>query len=229
MWLSGAVWCDMDDVATVAAEISQRIAAGAFPDGRLPTERELAAQFNISRSSVRKALDTVEREGRIVRSVGRGTFVASTVPANFDTEELGDISPADLNVARLLIEPAIAEHAALHATAADLQEIERCLIRCENANDAEAFDFWDANLHMAIARATHSQFIVLVYTAVQQVRNSASWNRVKHFAITPDRLTITRTDHRAIVEHILKRDGIGARLAMQRHLDQVGRYIANRD
>src|SRR5271170_6560946 len=119
-----------EDVEAVAAELSQRIAAGDFlPEGRLPTERELAAHYNLPRSSVRKALSAVEKEGFIVRSVGRGTFVAPSLPISFADQDLGDISPADLNVARLLFEPAVAEHAASHATAADLAEIEKCMLQ----------------------------------------------------------------------------------------------------
>ena len=221
----------MEDIETVvAAELSQRITDGdLLPEGRLPTERELATQYKIPRSGVRKALALLEREGLIVRTVGRGTFVASSVPATFSENELSDISPADLNVARLLFEPSVAAHAAVHATAADLAEIEKCMLQCEKAKDAQAFDIWDANLHMAIARATHSNFVAVMFRALHQVRLSAGWNQVKHFAITPERLKVTTAAHRAIVENILRRDGMAAQAAMASHIEQIGRYIANRD
>jgi DNA-binding FadR family transcriptional regulator len=220
----------MEEFEAVAAELSQRISAGTFfPKGRLPTERELAVEFKIPRSSVRKALTSIEREGLIVRSVGRGTFVASSLPPAFEEDHLSDISPADLNVARLLIEPSVTEHAAVHATAADLAEIERCMLECENAKDARAFDFWDANLHIAIAKATHSSFIGLTFKALHQVRRSPGWSQVKQFAVTSERLQVTMAAHRAIVGSILRRDAAAARRAMVSHIEQIGRYIANRD
>ena len=220
----------MEDFEAVAAELSQRIVDGAFlPEGRLPTERELAVEYKIPRSSVRKALASIEREGKIVRSVGRGTFVASSLPPAFEEKDLADISPADLFIARLLIEPAVAEHAALHATAADLVEIEKCMLECEGAKDIQSVDFWDANLHTAIAKATHSRFIALTFKALNQVRQSAVWSQVKHFAVTPERFQVTIAAHRLIVSSILRRDAAAARRAMESHIEQIGRYIGNRD
>jgi DNA-binding GntR family transcriptional regulator len=70
----------MEDFEAVAAELSQRISAGTFfPEGRLPTERDLAVEFKVPRSGVRKARAAIEREGLIARSVGRGTFLSRSL------------------------------------------------------------------------------------------------------------------------------------------------------
>lgn len=58
--------------------LRQHILEGRLPPGAiLATERDLQEQYDVSRSTVRQALATLEREGLIVRERGRGTRVAS--------------------------------------------------------------------------------------------------------------------------------------------------------
>ena len=53
----------------------QRITGGSFPDGSpMPGEDELAAGFGVSRVTIRKAIERLEREGLVLRQRGRGTF-----------------------------------------------------------------------------------------------------------------------------------------------------------
>jgi GntR family transcriptional regulator len=53
------------------------------PDDALPPERDLAADYEISRITVRKALDGLVHEGLLIRRQGAGTFVASRVEKQF--------------------------------------------------------------------------------------------------------------------------------------------------
>jgi GntR family transcriptional regulator len=53
------------------------------PDDALPAERDLAADFNVSRITVRKAIDGLVNEGMLVRRQGSGTFVCARVEKNF--------------------------------------------------------------------------------------------------------------------------------------------------
>jgi GntR family transcriptional regulator len=64
---------------TVAQRIHELISGGTLgEDGRLPTERELAMQLGVSRTTVRQVLDRLEHEGALYRRRGRsgGTFVS---------------------------------------------------------------------------------------------------------------------------------------------------------
>src|SRR5258706_15591083 len=56
-----------------------RIQSGEFqPASAIPTERELSEEYGVSRITVIKALDMLERDGVVVRHQGRGSFVASS-------------------------------------------------------------------------------------------------------------------------------------------------------
>jgi GntR family transcriptional regulator len=60
------------------AAIEDRVLSGEWlPGTQVPSERELCEQYEISRITVRQALSALVMEGRLVRTQGRGTFVAS--------------------------------------------------------------------------------------------------------------------------------------------------------
>ena len=56
--------------------LAERITEGRYRDG-FPGDHELAAEFSVSRGTVRQALDRLARSGLIVRQQGRGSFVAA--------------------------------------------------------------------------------------------------------------------------------------------------------
>jgi DNA-binding GntR family transcriptional regulator len=65
--------------AQVSDVIRARIVSGEWPARyRLPSEPELAAEFGISRGTLRRAISTLIREGLLVQARGRGTFVTAT-------------------------------------------------------------------------------------------------------------------------------------------------------
>ena len=58
-------------------QIKKDIEAGVWSVGdRIPSERELALEFNVSRMTLRQAVQTLVEEGILERQVGAGTFVA---------------------------------------------------------------------------------------------------------------------------------------------------------
>lgn len=225
-----------DVVDTLTAEITGSIESGQLQAGdRLPTERDLATRYKASRAVVRRALESLERNGQIIRHVGRGTFVADETPApNFPKELISsstwssgryDVSPADLAVARTLFEPVVTEYAAIHATMADLERIRDLLLKSEAAPDAAGFDYWDREMHTAIAAAAHNSFIMVIMDSVNEIRSSAEWGKISVVTATEARRQIHSRDHRAIVEALFARDAMAAREAMQRHLDNVTRLM----
>jgi LacI family transcriptional regulator len=67
-------------VVLVEQALRRAIAERAFPDGKLPTEVELAEGFGVSRETVRRAAEVLQREGLLRKYRRRGTVVESTKP-----------------------------------------------------------------------------------------------------------------------------------------------------
>ena len=66
--------------AQIADIFRQRIARGIWAQGlRLPANEELAAEFGVSRVTIRQAVDLLARDGIIEAQQGRGTFITGTL------------------------------------------------------------------------------------------------------------------------------------------------------
>jgi DNA-binding FadR family transcriptional regulator len=192
------------------------------PGDRLPPEREMVRRFDAARSAVRRMLADLEMEGRIVRTVGRGTMIAGerdlpTVNAQ--------TSPAELMEARLLFEPAIADLVVTHATPADFERMEECLTRGARAGSVAEFEQWDAALHQAIADATHNSFVIRMLDNINAVREQAEWGKLKQRSLTPERRSSYQVEHKRLVEALKRRDSGEARHRLTEHLRQVRRNL----
>src|SRR5689334_10676013 len=99
------------------------IKSGAYrANGKLPTERALAEQLGVPRSAVRDALAVLESGGAVTRIIGSGTYVREQEPQSAPAPaEVAPpaASPAEIMEARLLLEPQLAQLAAINADQAD--------------------------------------------------------------------------------------------------------------
>ncbi|MFD1418588.1 GntR family transcriptional regulator [Companilactobacillus keshanensis] len=59
----------------VISSLKEKIDANVYPDMRLPDERSLAEQYDVSRSSIKRALSNMSEQGIIFKKRGSGTFV----------------------------------------------------------------------------------------------------------------------------------------------------------
>jgi DNA-binding FadR family transcriptional regulator len=207
--------------ARVLELIEREIAEqGIGPGGRLPTERDLAQRSGQSRSAVRRALGILEADGRIIRHVGRGTFLAPPGRSR-DADGAAATSPAEIMAVRLLIEPQMMALAVAAATPADLVEIQRCLDSGEAAESYEDFEMWDAALHRAFAAATHNNLLVSVMQMINGARDHPLWGTLKRRSSTPERREAYKRDHRDIATALIERHAEAAQAAMRQHLLRV--------
>jgi GntR family transcriptional regulator, uxu operon transcriptional repressor len=155
-----------------ANRIRQQILSGAWRNGRLlPSERDLAAEFGIARNTLRRIIRQLEAEGLIESQPGRGSVVRLS-PLG-DQMSRADILPtphasqAGLTEMRTLLAPLVAELAASRATAEDISAMETALQKATDATETAAREHWDAELHLAIWRATRNTALVAWYEAIR--------------------------------------------------------------
>lgn len=209
------------------AYLLEGIATGTFVRGqKLPTERELARRFSLTRSAVRKVLTFLEAEGRVVRRVGSGTFISGQT-REVGSEDWSKLSLRQLIEARLALEPQLAALAVANATAADLRQIGIWVERCCSAADIGAFEEADHGFHVSIAEATHNHLLIKLYEVIGRVRNSEQWRSLKnrrHIERPDRRLTVCR-EHQSILDALKSRDQDAARELMFNHLVGVRRNL----
>src|SRR6266581_945363 len=152
----------------VAERFVTAIALGEFVSGqRLPTERELAAMLEVSRTTVREAIQRLQASGyvRTRRGRGGGTFVAADQGPDSDEMIRRTLVPAwqDLNELlefRQLIEKLIARTAAERRDDQDVAAIRKAVDAYAKAESRDTCRLADHALHRAIATATHNRHMV---------------------------------------------------------------------
>lgn len=205
--------------------LDRRVAEGTLGTGaKIPTERALAETLQTSRTAVRAALAELEREGRITRHVGRGTFLADLeADADLPPAARGIVqtSPAEIMATRLVLEPEIAALAARHATPSDLEHVEHCLRRGNATGSYEEFEAWDSALHRAIAAAAHNGLLLRLFDTMNAARDLPVWGSIKRRSASPARRCGYEEQHGEIVAALAERDADAARDHMRAHLVDV--------
>jgi GntR family transcriptional repressor for pyruvate dehydrogenase complex len=192
----------------IAERIVTAIALGEFvPDQRLPTERELATMLEVSRTTVREALQRLQVTGFVTTRRGRGggTFVRTGRGPDADGMIARTLMPAwadltDLLDFRRLVEQLIARTAAERRDDRDIALIRAAVGEYDEATDRYASSLADHALHQAIAKATHNARLVEL---------SARARRDVSLGFDAEPYT-PRVRHRALHQHPLLAEAIVA-------------------
>ena len=211
-------------VGAISAYLQRAIETGAYSEGdRLPPERQLAATFQAARSTVRRALDQLEKTGLVSRRLGSGTFVGAASTGMRRANDLADqVSPLQLVEARLAVEPYTTSLATLHATQRNLDEMEVVLAHAEQSvHDKDAFSKWDGEFHLLIAHASCNPLLVNVYRQINHVRLNAQWDAMKEKILTPHVIAEYNRQHRGIFNAINQRNAQKAQALIREHLDKA--------
>jgi DNA-binding FadR family transcriptional regulator len=212
----------------VAAEITRMIDGEVWPAGhRLPPERDLCAQFGSARLTLRKALNMVAQNNRIVRRKGRGCYVRgkSDVLAGLGGVDflrgLSDASPSDIMELRLIVEPAAAAIAVVRATSEDLAAIERACHLIPGAATFEEREQADADFHLALFKAARNPLLISLCRSINAARDTAEWTNSKSRMLTPEHQQIYDQQHSAILDALVRRDVEAAPAVVRDHLNTL--------
>lgn len=203
------------------------------PGDKLPTERELASRFNVSRTSVREALRKLEIKGIIEIKQGSGSFIRTT-----EFPQLGEeLSSTILNVEKKLVyemlelrrvlEVECAFLAAQRATSSDLEQIRQALEMMEKANDNVEIGLEaDLAFHLQIVRASHNTiFLQLIETLSGHMKDTIRATRKQRLS-DPSRMQDTIDEHKQIFVAIASGQADLAKQLMEKHITQIRRELA---
>lgn len=191
------------------------------PGTKLPSERELGDQFDVSRTVIREAIRHLAARGVLDVRSGSGATVAQISSASV-TDALalvlgrtGFPRPQQIHEVRELIETQAARLAAERGTDEHLAEIRRAHERlAEVAADPEAAAAADVAFHRAIAQATENELFVVLVDSIgdimMDVRRATVWMR--------GRVQVGVEYHGRIVAALERRDAGAAVRAMEEHL-----------
>jgi len=205
----------------IVIKIKDMLENGRLKSGdQLPGERELSEVFQVSRSSVREALRTLETQGFLESRQGDGTYIASK-PVESLVNPLASVifsekdSQMELFEMRRLIEPQLAYLAAERATQEEIALMEQALVLQEEAvARGETGTDVDKSFHYIMAKATKNKVLLRL---TDSMRDLLAESRDKYLQVEgrPGK-SILR--HRQVLDAIKARD---AELAAQVMLEHV--------
>lgn len=202
---------------------------GYASGGKLPPERHLSDELGLSRATLRKALDALERDGVIWRHVGKGTFITDGSAPRGPTSamvELGrQLTPFRMMRARLAIEPAIAKEAAVNASGETLRKMQRAIDRSKAATTWKEYEAQDDLFHRTVAEASDNLLLLTLFDQLNEVRRAVAWGSVTRETAHPSPDHSSFQEHDAIAASIAGRDPGAAYEAMRKHLGSVARRL----
>lgn len=213
--------------AVIARDLASRIASGEYLVGqRLPSERDLAALYGVSRPTVRETVLALAHEGLIEVRTGSGAYVktpALKTPLPAEVE----VGAFQLLECRRAIEGETCALAALRITEAELDQLDALAAEMSDAAvPLPRAEEADRLFHKLIAEATRNAPLANAVEVLWEARSRSLQTQLLSARAgagpRPD-------DHRAIIAALRSRSPDAARAAMRTHLGQVLESLLSAD
>lgn len=215
---------------TVVRQIEKLILRGILKPGeRLPSERDLAEQLQVSRPSLREAFAELQSSGLLESRAGAGVFVGDVLGSAFSETLIKlfanhDEVVMDYITFRRDIESLAAERAAAMGTETDLKVIDTIFQKMEAAHrkkDPSDEATLDADFHLSIFEASHNVVMLhMMRSMYQLLREGVFYNRQVMFKQSTTR-ELLLDQHRKINDALQSRDAKRAGSAVRDHLEFV--------
>ncbi len=193
---------------------------------KLPSERDMAVIFGVSRTAIREALRSLEMLGLTESRQGEGTFVAPSFPESKMFEPLSLVfmledNTMELMAVRSMLEIECAGFAAESITPLELKELDRYTQLLSGIHEGTITEEADHVYHTLIAKASHNTLLYYLYSSIHEV--------VSHHIISMRQMIleddanskILATQHNNIFQAILQKNCDQARQAMRAHMKFV--------
>lgn len=214
----------------IMLKMEEMIMEGTLQPGqKLPPERELAVQFEVSRPSLREAVQKLAAKGLLISRQGGGTYVSENLGGTFSDPllELFRNHPEaqyDLLEFRHALEGVSAYYAAVRSTAADKKILRERYEDLQRYHDQKAFDkevSADVEFHLAIAAATHNMVLLHMMRALFNLMKQHIGDNLKNIYPKANWRSSIHHQHGVLLEAIEMGDPERARQAAHDHLVYV--------
>lgn len=216
----------------LSSDVARRLEAfvldgGYKPGDKLPSERDLALKFGVSRTAIREGIKLLTQNGLLQSSVGRGLYVGdlSTEPVLSSLNvllRLGGGTVRDVVQVRNALEVLAARLAAIHATDDQLAELASLVaIMAQKRANLESYGREGPQFHLVMAQASQNPLIVALLEPAL-----ALMYRVERTALYPGPSSTPGTqrgldNHYRILEALKQRDPDAAAAAIENHCEYL--------
>ena len=217
--------------SSMAQTIEHRILEGVLNPGEpLPSERDLAVEFDLSRASVREVLREMSEAGLVDIQPGRGTFVTRPTQQQPAAGILrwarrAGVTPRNVVDARIALESETAANAAVRARSEEVDFLRTLLIRLDNEIDPLLASQLDIAFHLGIARVGGNPVSEMLLTTLAPLTADLVESTMRNVDVVAQRAE----QHRAILDAIAAGDQEQARSAMVAHLGTGSRVLPHFD
>lgn len=215
-------------VSVVETGLLDRIVGQVYAIGApLPSEAELAADFDVSRLTVREAMRSLSSQGVIAVVAGVGSSVQpveswTSLDAlmRYRSAHGGDDVAVQLVAVRRMFETEAAALAAAHITDHDIETLASCvdaMRAASEAGDVGAFVEGDLRFHDLIMRRSENIFLATLFAPLTRILadRRAQTSRV------PEIQRNAIVEHGRVLDALRARDAVAARAAMDGHMQQT--------
>jgi DNA-binding FadR family transcriptional regulator len=211
----------------IAEKLEAMIADGSLKPGeRLPAERELAQRLEVSRPSLREAIQKLNSKGLLNTRHGGGTTVCESLEPSFVSPLIALLrempeSRYDVLEIRHALEGTAAYYAALRSTGEDKEKIRRCFeVMIENHGSPDPMDEVraDAAFHLSIVEASHNLVLLHVMRGLFTLLQSSISHNLDKLHTLPRVFEPLSNQHERLMNSVIEGDAEKARQAAQEHL-----------